>query len=357
MRIEVLTKEFKEGLEKAFKVVPKKSSLPILQEVKFEVNDNNLFIHATDTDNFIKTKIELLSSDDEGSFIIKNTSAILKALSSFKEFNTQIEINEFDVTIINGNKKINQAIHEQSEVETFITMNEFEAENTYNYNIKALTNRFNNVKHSLSKEEYKPLFTGLHFNSNDIVTLDGWRMTVSKDTNLNIDNKFTVKAETIDLASKILNNDITIKTNKDKIRIQDKNTIIESKLLVGNFVDYSNLIKNTTEENYEINAKDFADELKYLLQFTTDKSNQIIFNKGNMLVSNENGKYESELKIKDINKLENPVRIGFDGKFMLEAIKQYKDNIILGFIGNDTQLIFIGLDTDLISMIMPVRIK
>ena len=54
------------------RVINSKNSLPILSDFVFEVEGNTLKLTASDSENMIKTSVELNESDEDGSFAIGN---------------------------------------------------------------------------------------------------------------------------------------------------------------------------------------------------------------------------------------------------------------------------------------------
>ena len=75
------------------KVINSKNSLPILSDFVFEVENNTLHLTASDSENMMKTSVELTESDSNGKFAIGNHD-LLEAVRGFSEQPITFEVNQ-----------------------------------------------------------------------------------------------------------------------------------------------------------------------------------------------------------------------------------------------------------------------
>ena len=353
MNFIVSTNDFKVAIDKAVKVIPAKPSLEILGGVNIIVENDTCTLHATDLETTIVSKIPTNKMETGTiNFILSDVKNIQKAMKFFKSDYVEFNINENILTIICGNKKISKNIEiETEEVNTFPCLPEIISNKEYTYNSKDLKRRFNLVKYAIAKNDNKPILQGVHFNNNDMVTLDGFRMSINKDVSLSVDTPITIPAESLKIATDILKGCIKINTNSNYISITDENTTVFIKLLDGEFFNYKNIIPPEINRT-EINIKDFTEAMKYLKTFISAKNRTAIqWFENELKLKTEKGMFE--VSINETSQI-NDV-IGFDCNIMLDALSQFEGEGKI-YLNKKTSPILIK-QKDNIALIMPIPIK
>ena len=84
MRFTVSSTALSSKLNALSRVINSKNSLPILADFLFDVQDNMLYLTASDSENVMKTQLELSESDGNGRFAIGNHD-LLEAVKGFSE--------------------------------------------------------------------------------------------------------------------------------------------------------------------------------------------------------------------------------------------------------------------------------
>ena len=79
-------------LQALARVINSKNSLPILNCFLFEVREGKLFLTASDSENVIRTSVELTECDGEGRFCLTNKT-ILDAVKELSEEPLTFEVN------------------------------------------------------------------------------------------------------------------------------------------------------------------------------------------------------------------------------------------------------------------------
>ena len=80
------------------KVINSKNALPILGDFVFEINDNVLYLTASDSENLMKTQMPLTESDSNGRFAIGNHD-LLEAVKGFSEQPITFDVNQEQNTV------------------------------------------------------------------------------------------------------------------------------------------------------------------------------------------------------------------------------------------------------------------
>ena len=84
MRFTVSSTALSSKLSALSKVINSKNALPILGDFVFEIKDNMLYLTASDSENVMKTQLELTESDGNSRFAIGNHD-LLEAVKGFSE--------------------------------------------------------------------------------------------------------------------------------------------------------------------------------------------------------------------------------------------------------------------------------
>ena len=105
MRFTVSSTALSSKLTALSRVINSKNSLPILADFLFDVQDNVLYLTASDSENVMKTQVELTESDGNSRFAIGNHD-LLEAVKGFSEqpitFDIDFTANLAKITYQNG---------------------------------------------------------------------------------------------------------------------------------------------------------------------------------------------------------------------------------------------------------------
>jgi DNA polymerase-3 subunit beta len=345
MKIIINTHEYKAAMEKHAKVLPKKSYVCALHEIFVHVADDHIRLTAANFEQFASTTISasIIDADDETRcFGISDTKVLLKGIKFFSSDDTTLEITKDSVIIVCGGKKIKQSILPGSDCIEFPVL-DAEKTNKATYSANALDRRFEAVKYAAKTDDNGGALTGICFNKNDMVAVDGYRLALNRDASLNFSSRFVVPVNALVLAGLMLDNNITIETDEKFIQFSDGSTILISRLLAGDFFNYETVMEPKVEETQiTVNVKNFSDGLKYLKTFS---NKQFIVNWHNSQIgmTQSTGWYESDVAIQgDMGEEE----ICFNGHYLLDALARYKGSAILHVVNNLAPL-RITSDTDI----------
>lgn len=354
MKFTVNTMDFKEALAKVSKVIVPSKYTPVLENVKVTVADNKCYLSATNLEQFVTAEIYANTGIELGEFIFSDTKTLLKAMKFYNDVVIVFEVAEGKVKISCGGKKAEQATLQDEFPET----PELDVENVneYKYNVKKLKERFNLVKYACSKVEAKPVLTGIHFNNEDIVACDGFRLAVNEDNGLYVNTPFTMPQNALKFASEVLEGDIEMKVNHKLIVMTDGDTTFTSRLLDGDYIDYKSVFpKDGTK--LEVDVKSFNEGIKYLKTFygkATVKTNPVVWNNDRLKFINSTGVYESDVEVNG----EFDFEIGFNMDYLTDALTQFKTKAVdISVCNNLSPIVLTSEGDENTALLLPVRVK
>ena len=155
------------------------------------------------------------------------------------------------------------------------------------------------------------------------------------------------------------NIEVHIFTNK--VLFKFENISFQTNLLAGNYPNTNNLIPNEFKYIIKANLSTFTSAIDRAALLTQGKDKNIVkmmVNDSNMVISSfasEIGKVEENLVVECNNK--EKIEISFSSKYMLEALKTFKDEDILILLNSDIKPIIIKSvdDETLIQLILPIK--
>ena len=353
-------------------IVSKKNTLPILSNILIEADDNTLTLSATDMDISIKETITC-NIIDIGSTTL-NAQMIFDIIKKLPD-TTEIEF-------ISNNGKI---LTIRSDVSKFslscLPKDEFPLIETKTNNSKKITvksqtilNLINKTKFAISNEETRYFLNGLYFNisSNEntsnliFVGTDGHRLAVSTSIlNISIDEipGVIIPKKTINELSKLLSedyDDIDIDISLNKIIFYIGNLILVSKLIDGNFPDYTRVIPKNNNNNLVINRENLLSAVDRVSTIANEKSPSIKFklleNFINLSsVNSENSTATEDLKAEYKG---NEIEIGFNSRYVMDILDNLKGEEVKISFNNNSNPILIKekIDSENTYVLMPMRV-
>jgi len=201
----------------------------------------------------------------------------------------------------------------------------FEISNTYTYDLQKFDTRLNKVKISIAKDNIRPLFTGVHLNNNAMVTVDGWRISMNTDNDLNIIEPITVPFSKLSLMQKLYGtkdkHTLTIKTNHIYTTFEFNNVTFTTRLLEGDFPKYEQLLNADLKNEVTADTEQLKENVKYICDMKENGSRlpmKTIFDNGKVTFNYdcEKGSYSTSMQLD--NKYE--FKIAFNPDFVDDAL-------------------------------------
>ena len=144
------------------RVINSKNALPILGDFLFEINDNILYLTASDSENVMKTQLELTESEGNFRFAIGNHD-LLEAVKGFSEqpitFDVNLEQNLVKISYQNG--LFSLPIDNADEYPVAQEVNEFAKTITMSKSI--LAENINRTIFATAQDELRPVMNGIYF--------------------------------------------------------------------------------------------------------------------------------------------------------------------------------------------------
>ena len=371
MKLKIKQNILMEHLNYVIKGISSKNLIPILNCIKFELNNDGLYLMSTDNEVAIKTfipKDKIENIDVCGEIVVsgKYIYEIIKKLPN--EIINIEEVMESKLYINTSNSSFNLNCNNASD---FPVLDLEDNKNPIIISKKMFKSIINQTLFATSTQESRPALTGLNFKIEDnvleCVATDSYRLA-KKTIKLNssVVDKINIIIPTKNLYElvKLFNDDegdLELHIFNNKVIFKFNSIIMMSRLVNGTYPDTSKLIPTSFSITMEVKLDDLynAIDRASLLTNESDKNTIKLETSENCIKLSSNipeiGNVEETVGLN--NNIDEEFRIAFSSRYMMDALRSFEgDEVELLFNGEVKPIIVKekGND-DLIQLILPIR--
>lgn len=352
------------GVNIALKAVPVRTTLSILECIVIDANELEITLTSNDMELGIETKVE-------GEIIEKGKIAIdAKFLSEIvrklPDSEVTIETDSNYVATISCEKAVFTI--SGKDADDFSYLPYIERNKSITMSQFSLKEIIRQTIFSIGDSESNKVMTGELFeisgNNLRVVSLDRYRVSIRnfKLKEASDDIKVIVPGKTLNEISKILSGDMEDEVNiffaNNHIVFEFSNTVVVSRLIEGEFFKINQMLTKDFTTKVDINKKELLDCIdRATLLVKEGNKKPVIFDikDGDMNINivSTFGKMNEDI---DINKEGNDIKIGFDPKFLIDALRVIEDeNISMFFMNAKAPCTIRDEEGNYIYLILPVN--
>ena len=313
------------------KVINSKNSLPILDCFLFEIAGGRLNITASDSENVMKSSIQLNESDTEGSFAIPNRT-ILDAMKELPDQPLTFDVDTLSLTIkvLYQNGIYNFAAQRADEYPCTQPMPGNATVVTIDATV--LNNCISRSLFATAQDELRPVMNGIYFD----LTADGLAIVASDGHKLVRNKNFTIKSDTpasfilpkkpATLLKNILSKDggdVIIKFDDRNAEIQYAGGILSCRLIEGRYPNYNSVIPQNNPNLLTIDRRALLGALRRVLPFASESSQLVRFHleAGKVELTSEDVDFATSAKESiTCDYTSQAMNIGFKGSSLSEIL-------------------------------------
>lgn len=350
----------------SLKAVPSKTTMPILECILIDASTSQIKFTTNDMELGIETIVD--GRIEEKGRIALDAKIFYEIIRRLPENDVTIRTDE-NLTAFITCEKAKFNIPGKSG-EDFAYLPVIEREESLTLSQYTLKEMIRQTIFSIAVNENNKLMTGELFeiknNCLRIVSLDGHRISIrrmqlKKDYH---DQKIVVPGKTLNEISKILSGEVedqvSIFFTKNHILFEFDQTMVVSRLIEGEYFRIDQMLSSDYETKVTINKKEFLDciDRATLLVRESDKKPIIIHitdEKMELRINSSMGSMDEDI---DIEKEGKDILIGFNPKFLIDALKVIDDEMISIYLVNPKAPCFIrDEEKSYTYLILPVNIN
>ena len=278
MKFNVSSSDLNQGLSAVIGAVPSKATLPILETILFEVEDNKLKLTATDLEISI---IEYIQADieEEGSVAIP-AKRLLETLRQLPNIPVFFEVDESQNVQFKTDKGTYKLVGEDAS--DFPEIPDMDEGTTLNTDTDLIVNAVQRTMFAVSSDDLRPAMMGVYFDINSegskFVATDGHRLVKFMNKNLTSDSplNFIVPEKALNLVSKALDGaDCTLTVSEDHAQFSSGNTIVITRLINEQYPNYESVIPRDNDKVLLVNKEQMLATVKRVAVFSSTTTRQI----------------------------------------------------------------------------------
>ena len=350
--------------------VASKTTMPILEGILIQTNDNEIKLTTYDLEIGIEYVIE--SEVEEQGNTVVNAIMFSEIIRKLPDTQISIVLNENNLLVIECEGSLYKLA--TMNPEEFPELPKINIENSIQLDQRTLKSMVRKSIFAVSIEENRPIFTGCLFEINEnklnVVAVDGFRLAWTSNflENKSTNFKAVIPGKTLNEVNKILSDSydyIKIGVSKNQALFEMENCKIVTRLLDGEFLNYKSVIPQNWETRIRVNKKDIQEcfeRISLISASIAEKEKKypvkvkIEVGKVTISCTNQTGDAKEELYIETEGK---ELEAGFNPKYFLDALKVIDDEeIFIDFGTNISPCVIRPIENEDYSyMILPIRMK
>ncbi|MFA7385147.1 MAG: DNA polymerase III subunit beta [Bacilli bacterium] len=371
MKLTIVRDEFLKGLSIASRAVASKSAIPVLNNLKIELNETGLFITGSNNDLTVQTMVpynrdgkEIIRNYKEGATLI-NAKIITEIARRIDSLEITIDVIDSTIAIISDNRsefKLNCIrAEEYPEVELRGSGTSLVFQNI------EFTTLVNQTAFAASQKEQRPILTALNLEAGGgklvATATDSARMarkTIDIDPGISFVTNIPAKmmVEVVHLAENAPTIELIVSDKKAIFSFGL--TTIATRLLSGEYPNTKNIVPKALLYVLEVNAQDTIKAINRASLLSIERENvvNLSMSKNGVEISSKSSQIGSASEKIDVFKYEGgDLEVGFNNEFVLSAIRALgSTDVTIAFVGEMKPFVVRNdLDDSVIQVITPVR--
>ena len=358
------------ALNSVTKAVATKTTMPILEGILIQTNDNEVKFTTYDLEIGIEYIINC-QVQEQGATVV-NAIMFSEIIRRLPDSEIKITLDEKNLLVIECEGSLYKLA--TMNPEEFPELPQISIENSIEMEQNSLKDMIRKSIFAVSTEENRPIFTGCLFeiknNKLNVVAVDGFRLAWKSKFLQNKINDFSavIPGRTLNEINKIILDSydtIKIGVAKNQALFEMENCKIVTRLLDGEFLNYASVIpenwetrirvdKNAIQNCFErislISSSSIEKEKKYPVKVTID------IGKVTISCTNQTGDAKEEMYVTTEGQ---NLEAGFNPKYFLDALRAIDDQEIFINFGTSISPCIIKPveEGDYTYMILPIRMK
>ena len=359
------------ALNSVTKAVAVRTTMPILEGILIQTNDNEIKLTTYDLEIGIEYVINDCKVEEQGATVV-NAIMFTEIIRRLPDTDIQITVNDKNLLVIECEGSLYKLA--TMNPDEFPELPKISVENSIDIEQTILKDMIRKTIFAVSTEENRPIFTGCLFeianNKLNVVAVDGFRLAwKSKFLQTKVNNfSAVIPGRTLNEINKILIDSfdlIKIGVAKNQVLFEMENCKIVTRLLDGEFLNYSSVIPENWETRIRVNkailqncfervslisSSSVEKEKKYPVRVSVD------IGKVTISCTNQTGDAKEEIYVSTEGK---NIEAGFNPKYFLDALKVIDDEEVYVHFGSSISPCIIRPvdEGDYVYMILPIRLK
>lgn len=331
MKFTISSGDLMSGLSAVIGAVPNKATLPILETVLFESEDDKLRLCATDLEVSI---VEYVGAEisEPGSIAIP-AKRLLETLRQLPNIPVTFEVDDRSQIKFKTDKGDYKLVGEKGE--EFPEIPKLDSGLTIKTDTDILKTALKKTGFAVSTDDLRPAMMGVYFQlgteESKIVATDGHRLVrlVRRDIIAPEAKNFIAPEKSLSLAVKALHSSQTeITVSDDHVRFKSGNTMLISRLINEQYPNYESVIPRENDKELKVSREQMLATVKRVSVFasSTTKQMRLRLEANQLHISAEDIDMSSEAREVISCEYDNEsMEIGFNARYLADVLQNIDD--------------------------------
>ena len=322
------------------RVINSKNALPILGDFVFEIKNNVLYLTASDSENVMKTQLDLTESDGETRFAIGNHD-LLEAVKGFSEqpitFDVNLEQSLVKISYQNG--LFSLPIENADEYPIAQPVSDYA--NTITIPNAILAENINRSIFATAQDELRPVMNGIYFDLTpdclSVVASDGHKLVRNKIYTIKSEqpSAFILPKKPANLLRNLLGKDggdVVIRFDERNAEVSYGDGTLQCRLIEGRYPNYNSVIPQGNPNELRVDRLGLLAALRRVQPFSNDSSNLIRFHVEEATLQLDAEDYDFSKTATERMSCEyngQPMSIGFKGSAFIDILNNFDSADVL----------------------------
>ena len=359
------------ALNSVTKAVAVRTTMPILEGILIQTNDNEIKLTTYDLEIGIEYIINDCKVEEQGATVV-NAIMFTEIIRRLPDTDISIEVNDKNLLVIECEGSLYKLA--TMNPDEFPELPKISVENSIEIEQTILKDMIRKTIFAVSTEENRPIFTGCLFeienNKLTLVAVDGFRLALrniylNKETN---NFSAVIPGKTLNEVNKILLDSfdmIKIGVSKNQALFEMDNCKIVTRILEGEFLNYKSVIPSNWETRIKVNKNNLQDcfeRISLISSSSVEKEKKypvkvsVEIGKVTISCTNQTGDAKEEIYVSTEGK---NIEAGFNPKYFLDSLKAIDEEEVYVELGtNISPCLIKPVDNNNYTyMILPIRLK
>ena len=348
-------------------IVEKRQTLPILSNIYIRLQNHNLTLIGTDLEaEMTQIIMEVNGSDCEFTVSSRTLLEIVRMLPESSLISFSLEKNK--LVIKSGKSRYSLKTLDADAFPRITTENWDERIKISLHELKRIINK---TSFSMAVQDVRYYLNGVLLTiEKNIVTAtatDGHRLAISNSElllSVNESRKIIIPRKAVLEISRFFelnaDSEITLEIGRNHLKISNPHTILITKLIEGNYPDFSRILSLEFDLEFQVNRLAFIESLSRVAILTTDRTKtiRIDLDVNIMRISTSMSDLGEGVEEIEIN-YNGPTQVlGYNISYIIEAAKTIESEVINCFLNSDESALILKQPEDERSkwLVMPMKI-
>jgi DNA polymerase-3 subunit beta len=370
MKFTVASSDLQKVLIRIIGVVPSRSTLPILENILFDLKKNVLRLSATDLEVSMSAVVDVKGSED-GSITVpaKRLMETIRAMTDvIVIFFADLSSNKVKMITETGEYTL---MGESSE--EFPTIPQFKGEDQIVVDGNQLRRIIGRTNFSVSTDELRPAMTGVLFQVNQkefrVVATDGHRLVRFNYVGLRqakLKKDIIIPAKALNLVARTSEeSESTITVDTSHVQFSFGSVILTSRLIEENYPNYESVIPLDHDKTLTVNRELLLGSVRRVALYSSTTTHQVRFSikKDELKIAAEDIDFGGEAREKLHCRFDGEeLEIGFNSNYITDILSHIDADEVTFKMSTPVRAATISPTTqkeneDILMLVMPVRLN